>query len=357
MKALICLLSSITILIPILSIPMLSADEVVLKNGNHLTGSIVKLDDNKLVLKTDFADTINIKWDAVSSFSSTAPVTIQTANKTLSVTSLSRKDDSVEVVSTSGGTVTVPAADVKSLRSESEQQTYEASLHEGLLSGWAGGGNLGLSLARGNSQSLNLSTGMNLARVTATDKLTLYNTTVYTKDDLLNSVTADTIQGGIRYDHNLDKKIFAYVSGDFEYDDLQKLDIRSILGAGVGWHAIASKSTTLDLLFGGSWTHEKYGTGLVNNIFAPSLGEQLTHKMSANTVFTEQTFFYPYVSSGLAGDYRVAFDSGLNTKISKWLAWQTTLSDHYVTNPLPGTKGNDLLLSTGLGITLAGGKK
>ena len=37
--------------------------------------------------------------------------------------------------------------------------------------------------------------------------------------------------------------------------------------------------------------------------------------------------------------------------LSKWLGWQTTLSDRYVTNPpIPGTKANDVILSTGLNV-------
>ena len=334
----------------------LFADEVTLKNGNHLTGTVVKLDDKKLVLKTDFADTINIKWDAVSSISSQEPITIQTADRKLSAISLTQKDGAAEVTTPDGQTVTVASSDLKSLRSNSEEQAYEASLHPGLLAGWAGGANLGLALARGNSQSLNLSTGINLARATTTDKLSLYTTTVYTKDDILNHVTANAIQGGLRYDHNLTKKLFAYVAGDFEHDQLQNLDLRSIVSGGLGWHAVNGPRAVLDILGGASWTRESYGTGLLNNIFSPSAGEDLTLKVSSNTVFKETIFFFPYVTSGLAGNYRVTFDSGLSTKISKWLAWQTTLSDHYVTNPLAGTKGNDLLLSTGLGITLPGKK-
>ena len=338
--------------------PFLFADQVTLKNGDRLTGSIVKLDDKKLVLKTDFADTVNIKWDAVSSISAEQPVTVRTstAEKQISGTTVTQKDGQVDVAATGGQVVTVPSSAVTDLRSQSEEQEYEASLHPGLLAGWAGGANLGLALARGNSESLSISTGVNLARTTTTDKLVLYTTTVYTKDDILNAITANAVQGGIRYDHNLTKKLFAYIAGDFEHDDLQKLDIRAIPSAGLGLHVINSPRAVLDILGGASWTHESYGTGLVNNIFAPSVGEDLTLKLTANTVFKETVFFFPYLSSGLAGNYRVTFDSGLSTKISKWLAWQTTLSDHYVTNPLTGTKGNDLLLSTGLGITLSGKK-
>ncbi len=61
----------------------------------------------------------------------------------------------------------------------------------------------------------------------------------------------------------------------------------------------------------------------------------------------------PYLNS--VGDYRASFDAGLATKISKLLTWQVNLSDRYVTNPLPTFKKNDLLLTTGLGVTF--GKK
>jgi len=352
MKLFVSLLAAITTLAP-----LVSADEVVLKNGNHLTGSIVKLDDNKLILKTDFADDINIKWDAVSSFSAEQPVVIETADRKIRATTVTRKDGSIELTPPSGQPVTLQATDVKTLRSSAEEATYEQTLREGLLAGWAGGANLGLALARGNSQSLSFSTGMNLARTTTTDKITMYSTSVYTKDDILNSVTSNAIQGGIRYDHNLTKKVFAYVSGDFEYNDLQKLDIRSVIGGGLGYHAINGPRTTLDLLAGLAWTHEKYGTGLVNNIFAPSFGEDLTTKLSSRTLFTQSAFFYPYVTGSQSGNYRFTFDSGISTKISRWFSWQTTISDHYVSNPLAGTKGNDLLLSTGLGITLGAAKK
>jgi uncharacterized protein DUF481 len=86
------------------------------------------------------------------------------------------------------------------------------------------------------------------------------------------------------------------------------------------------------------------------------VGEELSFKLSTNAVLKEKAFFYPYVNGDQAGEYRFAFDSGLSTKINKWLAWQTTLTDRYVSNPLPATKGNDLLLSTGIGFTVGGNK-
>jgi len=342
----------LTLLLP----AFLSADEVVLKNGNHLTGTIVKLDDKKLVLNTDFADTINIKWDAVASFNASTPVVVQTTTQKLIVASLERKDDKLDLSTTSGQPVEIESTNVTSLRSENEQATYEKSLRPGLMQAWAGGVNFGLALATGNSDTLSVSTGMNLNRQTTTDKLALYSTTVYSKDNNADKVNANAIQGGFRYDHNLTKKLFAYAGSDFEYDSLQNLDIRAIPNGGLGWHAIATPTTVLDLFGGVAYTYESYSTGITNNIFSPSAGEEFSHKFNDRTSFTEKAFIFPYVTGSQSGNYRFAFDAGLSTKISRWLNWQTSMSDRYVSNPPLGTKGNDLLLSTGLGVTLPGKK-
>ncbi len=50
----------------------------------------------------------------------------------------------------------------------------------------------------------------------------------------------------------------------------------------------------------------------------------------------------------------MAFDTALVTRISKWLDWQVSFSDRYLSNPLPGIKKNDLLLTTGIRITYGG---
>ena len=49
----------------------------------------------------------------------------------------------------------------------------------------------------------------------------------------------------------------------------------------------------------------------------------------------------------------VSFDTGMSTKLSKWLTWNVSLSDRYLNDPAPGRKTNDLLYTTGLGITFA----
>jgi hypothetical protein len=53
------------------------------------------------------------------------------------------------------------------------------------------------------------------------------------------------------------------------------------------------------------------------------------------------------------GQYRVNADIGLVTKISKWLTWNLSLSDRYLSDPVPGHKTNDFLYTTGIGLAFA----
>ena len=47
-------------------VPWALADQVSLKNGDRLSGTIVKSDGKTLVLKTDYAGALEVKWDAVA---------------------------------------------------------------------------------------------------------------------------------------------------------------------------------------------------------------------------------------------------------------------------------------------------
>lgn len=55
------------------------------------------------------------------------------------------------------------------------------------------------------------------------------------------------------------------------------------------------------------------------------------------------------------GEYRFLFNTRATTALNSWLSWQVTFNDGYVSNPPPLFKENDLLFSTGLGLTFGKG--
>jgi len=346
--ALLCLLSFSTSLL---------ADQVVLTNGDRLTGSITKSDDKNLVIKTDLAGEVTIQWSGVQQISSSQPLHVVTQGGKTVVGPVTTSDGNLAVNTAAAGTVAVAKAEITALRNDQEQAAWEKGQHPTLWQGWNVGANVGFALTRGNSETKNLALAFTGDRKTTHDEITMYANTVYATNDAAGAVpnvTANTWQGGARYDRNFTKRLFGYGSADFQTDALQALNLRSILGGGLGLHAISTGRTTLDFLGGLNYTRENYGASdgvaaFNRNFAALTLGEELMHKLGASTVVTEKLYFFPDLSQ--TGEYRGTFNFGTVTKLSKWLGWQNAFGDIYVTNPPVGKKQNDILLTTGLNVT------
>jgi len=342
------------------------ADQITLKNGDHLSGTIVKSDAKTLVLHTEFAGDVTVQFSAITQISTEKELHVTTSDKKTLVGPVTTSDGKIEVATKSGGTVEVPPGNVVLIRNDAEQAAYDKLLHPGLLHGWNGGVNVGFSLARGNSETSNLALAINAVHPTLNDKTTIYLSSIDTKNDLATpSTVASLVTAGARYDHNVNPRLFGYVGADFMSNALQELDLRGVYGGGLGFHAIKSDSTIMDFLAGLNYTHETYSNGpqvtpvtvpptfasygVTHRFIALTLGEELMHKAGKTTVITEKLYFYPDLSN--TGEYRAAFDLGTVTKISKWLGWQNQFTDIYVSNPPTGTKKNDLILTTGLNLS------
>ena len=182
------------------------------------------------------------------------------------------------------------------------------------------------------------------------DKTSLYANTLYSNDaNATPSTSANTTAGGARYDRNLNPRSFAFATGDFSTNALQDLDLRSIVGGGGGWHALKSSRQSLDVLGGVVWTHESYSPAPTNSFAALDLGEQYTRKLGAASQFAEQIYIYPDMAD--LGRVQLALDSTFTTRLGKLFNWQTTFSDRYTSFPPTGTLDNDVILTTGLGVS------
>lgn len=347
------------IVLLVLATPVVAAaDTIVLQNGDHVTGSLVSADGKTLAIKTSYAGQISVKWTDVKQITTAEPVYVTTSSKQTLGGPIS-KTDSTLVVHTSTGDVNVPLTQVTAVRSSAEQKKYERSLHPNLARNWKGSVGLGFSLARGNSQAMNLTTSTRLRRKTLSDAITMYESSVYSTATAANNVTANAILGGARFDRKADKVLFWFVSGDFTHDGLQGLDLRSIYSGGLGWHAINRPHTTLDLAAGANFTRETYsGTAaptsgaLKRNLAAATTGQDFTHRFDKITSLEEHFYFYPDLSQ--TGQYRFTLNATADTQVTGWLSWQVSVNDLYVSNPpITGTKSNDIILATSLAFTFS----
>ena len=353
------------------SLPIL-ADQVTLKNGDRLSGVIVKSDDDAktLLIKTELAGDVSIKWDAITAIMSTQPLHIVLSDGRVIVGRVTTSDGTLEIA-TDGGTVPAAHDAVKAIRDNATQAEIDRLQHPRLLDYWSGLFDLGLSLTEGNSSTSALTIAGKASRVAPKNKFTLYYTQVYARDKNQSPAvtTANAIHGGVRDDFNLTEKLYAFGFTDFDEDALQHLDLRNVLGGGIGSHVLKTKNTQFDVFGGASFNQEYFASYTHANPAPPPVllqqpsqtrhsaeivaGETLGTKLGPRTTVSEQLTFFPNLSS--VGDYRITLDANASTKLKTWLAWQVTVSDRYISNPPFGLKGNDFLLSTGLRLTFGKG--
>jgi putative salt-induced outer membrane protein YdiY len=341
------------------------ADEVTLKNGDHLTGKIVKGDGKSIVLHTDSEGDITIQMSSIQKLNTDQDLHIGLKNGKMLVGSVTNSDGNLEVATKNAGTVEAPESDITVIRNDAEETAWEKAQHPGLLHGWTGGLDVGFSVAGGNSETENLALAFNANHTSANDKWTLYATSINTTNNLATPSTVANLEtGGLRYDHNLSARAFVFASADYMANALQFLDLRSLYTGGFGAHAIKNTKTTLDLFGGLAYTHETYSNGppipgtspviftsygMTSRFVALSLGDQLTSQLGKSTVLIESANFLPNLQH--TGQYQAIANIGTVTKLNKVLGWQNQFNDIYVSNPPTGTKANDVVFTTGLNLT------
>jgi putative salt-induced outer membrane protein YdiY len=334
------------------------ADQVLLKNGDRVTGSIVKKDDKVLTIKTDPFGVVAIPWDQIESITADTPLRIVlkdgmsyrgTFKGTLTTTDgrreISRSESLVHL--------TVALADITALRNDDEEKAYQRLQRPGWTELWSGNGTFGFAGTAGNSKTLTYTTGLTADRVTKKDKTSLYFNAIKASAlvDGKNTDTAQAVRGGISYGHNVNKNIFLRIFNDNEYDRFQGLDFRFVIGGGIGMHAVKTKRSTLDFLAGAAYNRASFDTPETRNSAEAYWGNEYKLKLNASTSLTQSYRMFNDLTT--TGDYRINFDVGLGFKILKWLSWNLSLSDRYVSNPATGRKNNDFLYTTGIGITFS----
>ena len=326
----------------LLSFVSAHADQITLKNGDRLTGSVLKSDSDNLTLKTDYADAVTIKWSAIDRVTADQPLYVTSKQGQVLVGPVESSGDKFQVRTKESGEVVLARDAVQAMRSPEEQKLAQA---------WSGFVDSGLSLARGNSETLTYTLGASADRTTERDKVSVYAASLFAKSTTAGVTfdTAKAARGGLRYDFNLGKRAFAFAFTDLEYDKFQDLDLRNVLGGGLGYHVIKTDVTMLDLFGGASFNQEFFSTDITRRSAEILVGNEFSYKMANNVLLNERLTIYPNMSE--LGQYRGQFDTSMLTKLSTWLGWQITLSDRYLSNPLPGIKKNDLLLTTGLRVT------
>ena len=334
------------------------ADQIVLKDGDRITGDILKKDADTITIKSkNFGNAVTIKWDAIDTIKTDQPLNVVLPGDKTVKAKIETQNGRIQV-DTPGTPQIVPPGDIVALRNDAEQRAYERFLRPGLLDLWTITGSVNIAGSKGNAETSTLITPINFVRASNTSRTTAYFNSIRSTATIngVDAQTAKAIRGGWAYNRNLTKRVYFNGFNDYEYDKFQSLDLRVVLGAGLGYLVWNGERGKLGVVGGFDWNHEKFGPAAPAAPFSRNSaeaywGNDFNYNLNSRTTLVQSFRMFNNLSQ--SGEYRVNFDTGLRTALFKWLNWNLSLSDRYLSNAVPGRKNNDLLYSTGFGFTFA----
>jgi putative salt-induced outer membrane protein YdiY len=335
----------------------LYADQIVLSNGDRITGSIVKGDAKEIVVATPSAGNVTVARASITSIAADGPVYIGLSDGQTVAGALQTNGANLQVRTQAAGNVSAALASVQTFRNQAEQTAFETQIERfrnpHLNDLWTGFLDLGFAATQGNAKTTTFTLSSRADRVTTRDKIGVYYTSIFASNSTTGTKlsTANAKRGGVQYDVNLNKKFFAWGAFDLESDEFQQLDLRFVPAAGIGHHTINTDNTKLDLRVGVAGNREFFFNNVRRNSVEVLFGEDFSHNFSKVTSIQQHFRYYPNMTN--SGQYRMNFDTTFATALARWLSLQFTFSDRYLSNPVPGRKSNDLLYSTGIRMTFA----
>lgn len=341
----------------VLALPAL-ADRITLRNGDRLTGSIVTSDEKTLTLKTEFAGEVKIDRTAITQIESDQVLNVTLKDQGKLQAKVETTPDSATLRKPDGAVLTVGPDTLSTLRNDASQRAWEREqerlLHPRLTDFWSGFVSFGLANSSGNSKTTSVSTAASATRAAGRNKMALNFAQLYATQSttLPYGATANRISGSFRIDRDVNHRLFAFGINAYDYDRFLDLDLRAVVGGGFGYHVWKHRKGYLDVSGGGNYNREKFSTpqgALIRKSAEASIGQEFGYQLLSKLKLFERLSIFPNFSD--TGEYRMNFDSTASVPVLKWLEWNVGFNSRYLSNPLPGKRRNDTILTMGIRVS------
>ena len=209
---------------------------------------------------------------------------------------------------------------------------------------WESSAGVGLTLTRGNSDTILFTANIQTHRKTPDNEMSLGADGAYGENNSVQNV--NSVHGFSQYNHLFSERAFGYLRADALHDEIADLQYRVTLSPGAGYYFLKQTNTTLAGEFGPAMVFERLGSS-DNNYVTLRVAKRFEHKFaSQNARVWQSVEFLPQVND--FNNYIANFEVGIEAAISKKVSLQAILQDSFVNRPAPGRDQNDLKLVSGL---------
>ncbi len=215
------------------------ADEVVIVNGNRITGEVVRQAAGKLRLKTTFAGTLEIEWSQVQQLILDEPVkVILDDERVLDVDGFFREGDQY---------VLSPVSQSSELEVEARQvKVIDPDPWElGVGHDFTGRINIAIENEKGNSEKNEFDLDFTMNNRWRKNNLLVMGEMEYDTTRGFTSTDNWSVMGNL--DHTFSNKWYYAGALMFKHDKFADLKLRTMLGPGIGYRFFDSKAKNLRL--------------------------------------------------------------------------------------------------------------
>ncbi len=315
-------------------------DEVFFNNGDHLTGKIEGLTDNKLSISSAVAGKIAVDLKDVKTFRTDGPITLQLKDGTVIHQRVVAGPDG-QFTAAPGGEIAPQNFQIAQIKKVNPTPDR-----------WTGNVVIGGFIARGNTDIDSFTASGHAVRRTETDRLTLDAGYLYARqkpnDGGKKQRTEDNwfVEG--TYDHFFTKKFYAYANARVERDLIANLSLRLTPGVGLGYQWFDNPN---DLSFstegGVSWLYRDYNNDGSDESVAVRLAYHLKKKINEHfTIFNDFEYF-PGLDS--IDDFYFNTDAGMHVALTDSLFTEFKIEYRHDERPAPNSQKDDVRYTMGVG--------
>jgi putative salt-induced outer membrane protein YdiY len=321
-----------------------TADVVVLKNGDRVTGQIGTLADGKLHMKSDTMGDITVDLANVTTFSTDEPILLVFKDGAR----INQKVSAAE-----GGMIAVQAGGLIAPQNLALADLVGANPPEKPKIKWTGHLTFGATKTTGNSRGTTASGDADLERRTEDDRITVNAYYLYAESEdpstNIQSTTTDKWFVEVAYDYFVSKKLFVLADVNYMKDRIKNLDGRAIGTLGMGYQWIESKPMNFNtnLSLGGmheSYTHPDRNDGTV----VAQIGWHFDRALTDTLTFLHDFRLNPDLEK-LRND-KIETDVELRAKVYKAIFASFKVLVDYDSNPAAGQERTDTAYILGVGI-------
>lgn len=237
------------VLLPAVCLHVATADQLRLKSGDRLMGTLQQMNADAVVIKTAFADVLRVERKQVANIRTDEPVTVVLkSGDYITARLLSGEDDMLRLeIADAKYNELVPLSAVEAI--------YHGDPLDTLIS-FSGRLSMGLSRTSGNSENENYTILGQMETRTPENRFTLQGE--FRRQRAEGIETGQRALGFFKYDHFLTEKLYLFNSATFEHDEFADLNLRTALAGGLGYQVFETQQRVLSFEAGAAFVNEDF---------------------------------------------------------------------------------------------------